>query len=141
MRIGLYSELARSQIVKARREIESLGIGTSEADIRGFRRLLAESHDENHQQLTSSSDFFSLSSLRDLIFHAQEHRFTLPQVKNCLNELGLRFCGFEDGDIVSRFKGFHGEGSDVCDLVLWNQFEESEPKTFGRMYQFWCQKI
>jgi len=91
MKIGLYSDLARRHIVRAREEVASLRVGTSEADIRGFRQLLSESHDKNHQRLTNSIDFFSLSSLRDLIFHVQEHRFTLPQIRNCLDELGLEF--------------------------------------------------
>jgi len=140
MRVGLYSELARQPIVEARKEIASLGLGTSKDDMRKFRQSLAESHATNHQLLTTSSDFFSLSTLRDLIFHVQEHRFTLPQIKNYLNELGLKFCGFENQDIVSRFKEFHGEEVDICDLVLWHEFEESNPRAFTSMYQFWCQK-
>ncbi|MDG2354377.1 MAG: tetratricopeptide repeat protein, partial [Paracoccaceae bacterium] len=141
MRIGLYSELARHDIVEVRKEITALRVGTSEADIRKFRQSLAESHDENHQQLTTPSDFFSLSTMRDLIFHVQEHRFTLQQIKNCLDELGLKFCGFENKVAISNFREFHGEEVDICDLVLWHEFEESHPDTFVAMYQFWCQKL
>ena len=141
MKIGLYSELARHHIVEVRKEITLLRVGTSESDMREFRRSLAESHDENHQLLTTASDFFNLSMLRDLIFHVQEHRFTILQIEGCLNDLGLKFCGFEDPDITSRFKDFHGEGSDICDLVLWHEFEESNTDTFAGMYQFWCQKL
>ena len=140
MKIGLYSELARQHIVEVRKEITALKLGTSEADIRKFRQSLAESNDENHQLLTTSSDFFSLSTLRDLIFHVQEHRFTLPQIKNSLDELGLKFCGFEVQGIDSRFREFHGEASDIRDLVLWHEFEESNPHAFTNMYQFCCQK-
>jgi len=141
MRIGLYSELARHHIVRVREEIAALRVGTSEADIRKFRQSIVDSHDENHHRLTESSDFFSLSAMRDLVFHVQEHRFTLPQIKNCLDELGLNFCGFEDEGIVSRFKKFHGEDVDICDLVLWHQFEERNPQAFSGMYQFWCQRL
>jgi cellobiose-specific phosphotransferase system component IIA len=81
MKIGLYSELARQHIVEVRKEITALEVGTSETEIRKFRQSLAESHDENHQLLTTSSDFFSLSTLRDLIFHVQEHRFTSRRLK------------------------------------------------------------
>ena len=140
MKIGLYSELARQHIGEIRKEISALNVGTSEADIRKFRQSLAESNEEKHQLLTASSDFFSLSMLRDLIFHVQEHRFTLPQIKNFLDELGLKFCGFEVQDIDSRFREFHGEASDIYDLVLWHQFEERNPQAFSGMYQFWCQK-
>ena len=141
MKIGLYSELARHHIVEVRKEITLLGVETSEADIRKFRQSLTESHDENHQRLITSSDFFNLSTMRDLIFHVQEHRFTLPQIKNSLDELGLKFCGFEVQGIASQFREFHGEASDVCDLVLWHEFEHSNPRTFAGMYQFWCQKL
>ena len=140
MKIGLYSELARQHIIEVRKEIKVLRVGTSEAEIRKFRKSIAESHDEIHQRLTKSGDFFSLSTLRDLIFHVQEHRFTLPQVKNSLDELGLKFCGFEVQGIDSRFIGFHGEASDTRDLVLWHEFEESNPHAFAGMYVFWCQK-
>ena len=89
----------------------------------------------------NSSDFFSLSMLRDLIFHVQEQRFTLPQIKDCLADLGLRFCGFEHEDAISKFKKFHGKEADIYDLLLWHQFEIIYPRTFAGMYQFWCQKI
>ena len=141
MRIGLYSELARQHIVEIRKEITVLSVGTSEADIRKFRQSLAESHEENHQRLTTLGDFFSLSTLRDLIFHVQEHRFTLPQIKNCLDELGLKFCGFENkDDVISDFRELHGNEADIYDLELWHQFEERSPQAFTGMYQFWCQK-
>ncbi len=106
MNIGLYSELARRHIVRVREEIASLRVGTSESEIRAFRASLAESQNKNHRLLVTSPDFFSLSTLRDLIFHVQEHRFTLPQIQHCLHELGLKFCGFENTDIVRGFKHF-----------------------------------
>ena len=140
MNIGLYSELARQHIVKVRQEITALKIGTSEADIRKYRQSLAESYDENHRLLTTSSDFYSLSTLRDLIFHVQEHRFNLQQIKNCLNELGLKFCGFSNQGIVSNFREINGNEADIYDLQLWHQYEERNPRTFAGMYQFWCQK-
>jgi len=141
MMIGLYSELARQHIAVVRKEITALRLGTSEADIRKFRQSLVESHDENHQLLTMANNFFHLSGMIDLIFHVQEHRFTLPQIKNSLDELGLKFCGFTVQGIDSRFREFHGKASDIRDLVLWHEFEESNPHAFTNMYQFWCQKL
>ena len=141
MKIGLYSELARQHITEVRKEITLQKVGTSEADIRKFRQSLVESQDENHQQLTTSNDFFSLSTLRDLIFHVQEHRFTLPQIKKCLNKLGLKFCGFENRDVISNFRKFYGKEVDIYDLALWHQYEENNTLTFSGMYKFWCQKL
>ena len=141
MMIGLYSELARQHIVETRKEIILQRVGTSESEIRKFRWSLAESNDENHQRLTRSHDFFSLSTLRDLIFHVQEHRFTFPQIKNCLDELGLKFCGFKSKDLILNFRGLHGKDSDICDLELWHHYEKTDPQAFAGMYQFWCQKL
>ncbi|WP_440614672.1 tetratricopeptide repeat protein [Candidatus Pelagibacter sp. HIMB1748] len=141
MRIGLYSELARQEIVKIRKEIALKKVGTSESEIRQYRQKLAYSNDKDHKQLTKSSDFYSLSTLRDLIFHVQEHRFTIPEIKKCLEELELKFCGFINKDTISNFRKFHGEDANIYDLEQWNQFEQSNPRTFAVMYQFWCQKI
>ena len=137
MRIGLYSELARQHIVEIRKEIQSLGVGTSDADMRKFRQSIITSANKRHKQLIKIDDFFSLSMLRDLIFHEQEHRFTLPQIASCLNELGLKFCGFGNKDIRTKFKAFFGNLADVNDLMLWNEFEKNNPDHFIEMYQFW----
>jgi len=141
MRIGLYSELARSDVVNIRKKIALLEVGTSEEEIRKFRQTLVAGPKNESQRLSELYDFFSLSTLRDLIFHVQEHRFTLPQIQDCLNQLGLKFCGFEGKDITTRFKRFHSVESDICDLTLWHHFEENNPDTFAGMYQFWCQKL
>jgi hypothetical protein len=71
----------------------------------------------------------------------QEHRFTLPQIQDCLDELGLKFCGFDNNNLISKFRDSHDYGSDIYDLRLWHQFEKSNPRTFIGMYQFWCQKL
>jgi tetratricopeptide (TPR) repeat protein/2-polyprenyl-3-methyl-5-hydroxy-6-metoxy-1,4-benzoquinol methylase len=141
IKIGLYSELARRSIVKVREEIASLQLGASEAEIRRYRLSLANSDNPIHQQVSSYPDFYSLSMLRDAIFHVKEHRFTLPQIEGCLAHLGLKFCGFESWDIVGKFKDCVGEEADIYDLSLWHEFEENNPNIFSGMYQFWCQKI
>ena len=44
------------------------------------------------------SDFYSMSECRDLLFHVQEHQFTIPQIEATLQELRLEFLGFEIAD-------------------------------------------
>jgi hypothetical protein len=82
-----------------------------------------------------------LSEFRDLVFHVQEHRFTIPQIQKCLDELGLKFCGFGNDVTLSNFKELHGHEADINNLNLWHEFEERFPQTFSGMYQFWCQKF
>ena len=139
MKIGLYSEWARHHVVKAREEIAELKVGTSKTDIQRFRQRLKESDDERYHLLTNGSDFFSLSTIRDLIFHVQEHRFTLPQIKSCLDGLGLIFCGFESQNLISDFRELNRNEADIYDLDLWHEYEKRNPQSFTEMYQFWCQ--
>ena len=140
MRIGLYSELARRHIVKNRDEINQLGIGSSAQEIRFFRNTLMKSKKEHHKLTTNSPDFYSLSTLTDLLFHVQEHRFTIPLIKDYLDKLGLKFCGFENFRNVSNFKQTNRAKDDPYDLDKWQAYEEANPRAFIGMYQFWCQK-
>lgn len=140
MNLGLYSELARRHIKEVRKEIAELSMGESEADLRKYRQSLVQSRDEKHQKLTASSDFFSLSMMRDLIFHVKEHHFNLPEIANCLNVLGLKFCGFENSNNLANFREDYGDEADIYDLQSWHKYEERKPETFAGMYQFWCQK-
>ena len=140
MKIGLYSELARQHIVKIRKEISNAGIGSSDEDMKSFRDILLKSDKDHHKLVTGSADFYSLSTLKDLLFHVQEHRFTIPQIKDYLNKIGLKFCGFESKRIVSHFKQTTKAKYDLYDFDKWQSYEEANPNVFAGMYQFWCQK-
>ena len=141
MRIGLYSELARQHIVKIRQEISKAGIRSNKTEMKPFRDILSKSDKDHHKLITSSADFYSLSSLKDLLFHVQEHRFTITQIKSYLDELGLKFCGFEAKKIVSHFMQTNKAKATLYDLDKWQEYEEENPRSFLAMYQFWCQKV
>tara|TARA_B110000503_G_scaffold86579_1_gene131737 strand:+ start:1943 stop:4396 length:2454 start_codon:yes stop_codon:yes gene_type:complete len=141
MKIGLYSELARQHIVKMRQEIKQSDLGTNDIAMQSFRNEVIKSKASHHQLITSSPDFYSMSSLRDLLFHVQEHQFTIPQIKQCLAELGLKFCGFEADKALQNFRLTHVGENDPYDLDKWNTFEQAYPDAFAGMYQFWCQKV
>lgn len=86
-KIGLYKELARREIVKA----QATGLST----------------------MVTAQDFFTMSEFRNLVFHVQEHRFSLPRIQVILEVLGLRFLGFEISDALGakRFRELHSEPS------------------------------
>ena len=109
--------------------------------MKSFRDILSKSDKDHHKLITRSTDFYSLSTLKDLLFHVQEHRFTILQMKDCLNKLGLKFCGFESKQIVSHFKKTNKAKFDLYDFDKWQAFEEANPNAFAGMYQFWCQKV
>jgi len=144
MRIALYSEIARKNIVEIREFIAKKGYDNSPKDIREFRaEIMNMPTDFNSriQTIINSKDFYSLSPCRDLLFHVQEHRFTLPQIANALEKMGLIFIGFDCGSqIENQFKAQYPSNEDLFSLQLWHQFEQDHPDTFGRMYQFWVQK-
>ena len=141
MRIGLYSELARKSIVQIRDEIEHLNIESSYDAMKLFRNKINSSEEEQHKLIVSSLDFYSMSAFRDLLFHTQEHRFTIPQIEASLTRLGLMFCGFETGHVVQKIKSKNFIENTLYDLEKWDTFEKENPKVFAGMYQFWCQKV
>jgi tetratricopeptide (TPR) repeat protein/SAM-dependent methyltransferase len=141
IRIGLYSQLARQGIMKVREEISRLGIEESNQGMKAFRRHIINSNQDHHKRIPHFGDFYSMSEFRDLLFHVKEHQFTLKQIKCCLEDLGLKFCGFTSARIVNNFKLTNTETDSAYDLEKWNLYEETNPDTFSGMYQFWCQKV
>ena len=57
MKIGLYSELARQNIVKIREEISQRGIGSSNAEMKSFRDMIIESDKAYYKQIINYDDF------------------------------------------------------------------------------------
>ena len=140
MRIGLYSELARQDIVKTRKDAESMHVKTDPLSIRDFRSFLTTSDQAHHERNKQRLDFYSMSSFRDLLFHVQEHRFSIESIEESLDKLGLLFCGFEDQNIVNRFHLENIKTNDAYNLKKWRTFESNNPELFSGMYNFWCQK-
>ncbi len=145
MKIGLYSETARQHIVLGRSLIAEKGYSTSPEDICRCRQdiiALAANDNTEMAKICNSQDFFSLSNCRDLLFHVQEHRFTLPKIETALKALELRFLGFEirGQRALKQFKESHSNNNALTSLSLWHKFELENSDTFRSMYQFWCQK-
>jgi Tfp pilus assembly protein PilF/SAM-dependent methyltransferase len=143
MSVGLYSELARADVVEIRNLIAERGYGQSADDIRRCRQELMTLDDGRMlKDLSRSPDLYSTSGCRDLLFHVQEHRLTLPEIKKFLLDNDLSFIGFElDLRLVALFKArFPGDASAVANLDLWHMFETENPRTFAGMYQFIVQK-
>jgi len=138
MRIGLYSELARQAVVAAREHIAARGHAADAAAIRRCRQeLIAGEQRARFAPLLAFRDFYSTSDCRDLLFHVQEHRYTLPLLRQNLAELGLEFLGFDlRADAVRGYAARFPGTAAATDLDLWHQFELEHPATFVEMYQF-----
>lgn len=140
MRLGFYSEQARQGVVNAREMIARQGYPATPEGIRRCRQIMVEAP-EDYGFVTYSADFFSMSNCRDLLFHTQEHRLTLPQIDGFLRQEGLRFLGFNvTPELAWRFRQHYPEPAALQDLQCWHHFEQQHPDTFFSMYQFWVQK-
>ena len=142
LRIGLYSEIARMHIVEAREIIKKRKIIGSNENIKKFRQeIINEKLGKNLQKVFNTSDFYSLSMVRDLFFHVQELRFTIPQISKIINDFNLEFLGFYIKDSYKRkFSRMFPEDIKNLSLDNWDQFEKSNPDSFFNMYQFWMRK-
>jgi 2-polyprenyl-3-methyl-5-hydroxy-6-metoxy-1,4-benzoquinol methylase len=143
MRIGLYSKLARQDIAVVRNFIAQRGYGPTTEDIRRCRHELASLGGTAPLSTAANSrDFFTTSSCRDLLFHVQEHQFTLPQIDDFLRENRLEFLGFElpSGGVLQSFRQFSPDVGTMTDLKVWHNFELKHPSVFTGMYQFWIRK-
>lgn len=140
MKIGLYSSIARSGVQAAREIVRTRKFPATVEGVRKCRHAilnLPEGHPS--RGVLTFNDFFSTSGCRDLIMHVQECTFTVPDLADCLEQLSLRFLGFQcDPHIQARFLALFPEKSALTDLASWDRFEEANPDTFHSMYQFWC---
>lgn len=144
MRISLYSEKARESILYARAAIACLELSADEDDIRTFRSsILSAPIDSPLALLRGSDDFYSMSGARDLLFHVQEHCFTLPRIAAMLNKLGLRFITMDalHPAVRQEYLNRYPQDKAFADLNNWHDFETQYPDTFVGMYHFWCEKI
>jgi SAM-dependent methyltransferase len=141
MQISLYSELGRRNIVAARAFIAARGYQAVDDDIRRCRQDIAAAADAQVASVAERDDFFTLSECRDLLFHVQEHRMTLPQIESFLVGNGLEFGGFfVDTGTRARFAARFPQPQAALDLGCWHVFETEAPHTFAGMYQFSVRK-
>lgn len=137
MQVCLYSERARRNVVAARALIAERGYRPIAEDIRRCRQEIVAAADPLLKSLSRRDDFFTIGECRDLLFHVQEHRVTLPAIKSFLTENGLEFRGFFlDAVVHHRFAARFPQASAALDLDRWHAFEAEAPDTFAAMYQF-----
>ena len=141
LKLGLYSELARKEIVTARNYIREMKLKPTESNIRFFREKIFSGEINNLNNLKISEDFFSLSQCRDLCFHAKEHRFTVNQLIKILNDNELTFLGFFlPQQLKNLYLKSFPKDKKQTKLGNWAEFETKYPFTFSAMYQFWVCK-
>lgn len=139
LRIAVYSQHARRSISLVRDYIAKEGLEPTIKNIKDMRKYLKALPTNNPMKsCVTWRDFFSLSECRDHLFHVQEHQFTLPRIKNILEELNMEFKGFVFNTNERRlmYKHRFPNDSQMLDLDNWDLLEHENPGIFSDMYQF-----
>lgn len=140
--VGLYSQIGRRAIVEARAQIARSGHAGDPEGIRALRRMLMldGAPPALDGVMSPASDFWTLSDCRDLLFHVNEHRFTLPQIGAMLDDAGLEFLGvkFGHGADQTRYLGTARRPGALGDLDRLHRHELQHPEVFGDTYRLWA---
>ena len=138
MRLGFYSELGRADVAAG------AGVCRGAAATKRPRttsaaagRIFLKAASRACTRSPLSPDFYSTSACRDLLFHVQEHRLTLPQIGAFLTEHRLTFLGFElpTTDACAIPRASFPDDAAMTDLAHWHRSRADNPDTFGGMYR------
>jgi len=143
MKIALYSEIARKQVITFRKIIADNFARTGEQlDQRLLRQaLMMNQIPGDWSQIVTSADFYSMSNCRDLIFHEQEHQFTPTKIAELLSANQLDFVGMlPTTSALQAFEQQIGNLSQQNSLENWGKVEQEQQDIFAAMYQFYCRK-
>lgn len=143
MKIALYSEAARKQVIAFRQLVANNKKQTGDnLDQRLLRQaLLMKQIPGEWQDITNSADFYSMSNCRDLLFHEQEHQFTPNKIADLLSNNQLDFIGMlPTARAQLAFENAIGPVSKNNTLENWQQVEQDNVDIFAGMYQFYCRK-
>ena len=141
IKLGLYSEKARQHIVYVREFIKKNKFNNTINGIRDCRRsIVNEKENKMFKEILNRTDFYTISSARDLMFHVQEHRFNLSQIAQIISDFDLEFLGFADEKIKKKYSKKFPEDKKNILLENWDKFESLKPDTFIGMYNFWIRK-
>ena len=144
MTIGLYSTKAREVIFKGREAILKAGFKPDDEGIRAFREYVFSlpQEDPRFHRLRAFKDFYTMSEVRDLLFHVQEATYTIPQLREIFEELGLEFLRFRvpSPKIGKIYEEKFPDDPDMKNLDHWSNIEDQIPDMFGEMYNFLCKR-
>jgi 2-polyprenyl-3-methyl-5-hydroxy-6-metoxy-1,4-benzoquinol methylase len=142
--VGLYSVIARKPVSRVRALIAARGVAADPTGIRALRRdiMLGAAKPELGILASPASDFWTMSDCRDLMFHVAEHQFTLLQIGEMFDVVGLEFLGLEVAHApdLMRFRQENPDLGAAISFEAWHRFEEANPQAFGGTYQIWARK-
>ncbi len=143
LRLGLYSAQARRDIRTLRARLAAERLPTDDASLRSVRfQILNDPSSEEHRRIVHWPDFYALAECRDLLFHVQEHQFTLAQIADLLAGCQLQFLHFHFPSDRARaaYQARFPDDTAMTRLDRWSDLEAQITDLFAGMYQFWARK-
>ncbi len=141
MKISLYSEIARRDVIWVQKWIQEKGFAATPQGISDFRQeAIKAQHSPELQAVTQIIDFYSMSMCRDLLFHVQEHVYTFPKIAKMLDTLEMQLVkvNVTDPGIIKQYKTLYPDDPMMVSLNHWHDYEQQNPNTFIGMYNFFC---
>lgn len=139
VRLGLYSERARADVVAARALVADLV--PDDAGLHAARaRLLALPATDPAAPVTRSVDFWTQPGLRDLVFHPCEHRYSPTGVAALVRGAGLRIRALQHvgPEARDRYAARWPDDAEQVDMTRWEGLEAEWPRMFAGMIHVWC---
>ena len=147
MKIGVYAKYFRDGRLKELKKIvKKENYKTDLPSIRKFREHIKNSNNETYKTICNTSDFHSSSNFRDLLMHAHESSFTIPELERIFKIgtdytfLGFEFPKDQYNKIIRSYNKSFPDDIQRNNLKNWDIFEEKNPDLFAVMYQFYLQK-
>ncbi len=140
--LGFYSSLARRHVTEARKYFKNI-VPTPSSIRQARQKVFSLAKDDPIRTITGISDFYSMSECRDLIFHTQERCYSIIEIKDLINNCGLKFIGFElpSPSTKKKYMEINPDDLQLNNLDKWAEYEALNPDTFIGMYTFWCQRV
>jgi 2-polyprenyl-3-methyl-5-hydroxy-6-metoxy-1,4-benzoquinol methylase len=136
MHVALYSRLGRTGVNVVR---STIALEQLPPDLAAIRAIRARCMSGQLPGFAPSRDFYSASACRDLLFHAHERQFDIPEIGSMLEQLSMRFLGFDtQPESLPDFAAAFPTPESQLELLRWHRYELSHPQAFGLMYSLWC---
>jgi 2-polyprenyl-3-methyl-5-hydroxy-6-metoxy-1,4-benzoquinol methylase len=141
MRMALYSEIGREDVVRSRNYIAEHGLKDVIEDIKSYRATVFNMDESDPvKRISKHLDFYALSTCRDLVFHCMEHRYTMLQLEEIFDDLALELVSIRTfhPSIKQQYIEMYPDDPMCVNFKNWHEFEEMHPLSFTAMYNFVC---
>jgi len=140
MLICLYSTKARWAQKGIREIVAAKNYGSDPDSIRRMRNEALE--DPSLKKIERSLDFYTLSEARDLLFHIQETTYTLAELQEIMDRIGVEFLRFRfpNPEGYNLYKQRFPDEPTFSNFENWDKLEDEREYLFSNMYQFICKK-